>query len=240
MYVVKWIADQLPTYTVRDIKSYFSAEAAFCAEEGCTNGTTAKEQAAISDREKRYTLVHRRFGHMGKDTIRNLHQVTNHEAVQLPKEQHLCSACQISKIRQYVNHTVAERREGVLDSVSCDIHGPLPTSRNGNQYFTNLVDNATRKGWTICTPDRKSVPAELDKWKAMVELEIGKKLKALRVDNATELTMIVSNWAKSKGVLHETTEPYTSHQNGIAERSIQTTNAAVRTMLTDSGLPTEF
>lgn len=92
-----------------------------------------------------------------------------------------------------MNYTVVERREGVLDSVSCDIHGPLPTSRNRNRYFTNLVDNTTRKGWTIYTPNRKLVLVELDKWKVIVELEIGKKLKALRVNNAIELIIIVSN-----------------------------------------------
>lgn len=74
----------------------------------------------------------------------------------------------------------------------------------------------------------------------MVKLETGKKLKALRVNNATELIITVSNQAKSKGILHKTTEPYILHQNGIAERLIQTTNAAVRIMLTNSGLPTEF
>jgi len=73
IYIIEWITDQLPTYIIRDIKSYFSTEAAFYIKKGYINRTTAKEQVAISDREKRYILIYRRFGYIRKDTIRNFY-----------------------------------------------------------------------------------------------------------------------------------------------------------------------
>ena len=141
---------------------------------------------------------------------------------------------------QHVNHTVAERRDNIFDSVSVDTCGPFPQSVSGNAHFVNLVDNATRRRWTIPVPDRKSIPERLDTWKSTVELQVGRKLKALRVDNATEFNSMLAAWGKKWGILQESTELYTSHQNGIAERSIRTTEEAMRTLLADAKLPIEF
>ena len=51
---------------------------------------------------------------------------------------------------------------------------------------------------------------------------------------------MLTEWGKKWGILQESTEPYTSHQNGIAERSIRTTEEAMRTLLPDAKLPIEF
>lgn len=141
--------------------------------------------------------MHRRFGHMGRDTISKLHDVTTHAAVPLPKEKHICKACQIGKMKQSINHTVAERKDKALDVVSVDTCGPFPTSARGFTYFINLVDNYSRLVWTLFTKDRKSTREALDKWKAEVELQSGHKIKAIRVDNAKEFNTVISDWGRS-------------------------------------------
>ena len=239
VYIVEWI-DRLPKRVSNTMHSYWAS--AFWSKDSWNKRTTSSATSSITvgKRDKDFVLMHRRFGHMGNEVLRNIHHVTDHGPIQLPNEKHICSSCQIGKITQHVNHTVAERRDNILDSVSCDTCGPFPKSISGNAYFVNLVDNATRRRWTIPVPDRKSIPERLDAWKSAVELQTDRKLKALRVDNALEFNSLLTEWGKKWGILQESTEPYTSHQNGIAERSIRTTEEAMRTLLADAKLPIEF
>ena len=58
----------------------------------------------------------------------------------------------------------------------------------------------------------------------------------MRLDNAPELVATVDDCSKSSGIRQEPTVPYTSNQNGIAERGIQTTENNIRAMCKDSGL----
>jgi len=83
-----------------------------------------------------------------------------------------------------------------------------------------IVDNWSRKSWTLLFKDRKEILPRLNKWKVQAELETGHKLKASRTDNAPEILETLHEWENS-GVAVQTTEPYTSSQNGLAERSIQ-------------------
>ena len=63
----------------------------------------------------------------------------------------------------------------------------------------------------------------LKEYVAMVENQTGKKLKCLRSDNGGEYTSRdVQSSLKAKGVVHETTIPYTPEQNGVAERMNRT------------------
>ena len=62
----------------------------------------------------------------------------------------------------------------------------------------------------------------------------------VRIDNATELRALLKEWLTTDGIREETTVPYSSFQNGPAERSIQTTEHDFRAMLKDQGLPLDF
>ena len=51
---------------------------------------------------------------------------------------------------------------------------------------------------------------------------------------------MLNEWGVKYGIKSETTVPYTSHQNGLVERSIQTTHIAVKAILDDGHLPISF
>ena len=74
----------------------------------------------------------------------------------------------------------------------------------------------------------------------MVEKETDVKIMSVRIDNATELKALLKEWLTLDGVREEDTVPYSSFQNGPAERSIQTTEHDFRAMLKGQGLPLEF
>lgn len=81
---------------------------------------------------------------------------------------------------------------------------------------------------------------ELPIWRAKVELETGRKLGAVRLDNAPELLQIATEWSKKDGVQVQPTVVATSHSNGVAERHIRTSEMQGRAMLKDAQLPLEF
>ena len=183
---------------------------AFWSKDSWNKRTTlsATLSTTVGKRDKDFVLMYRRFGHMGNEVLRNIHHVTDHGPIQLLNEKHICSSCQIGKITRYVNHAVAERRDNILDSVLGDTCGPFPKSISGNVYFVNLVNNATRRRWTIPVLDRKSIPKRLDAWKSVVELQTNRKLKALRVDNVLEFNLLLTEWGKKWGILQELTKLY--------------------------------
>jgi hypothetical protein len=189
----------------------------------------------------RYRLMHRRFAHLGPDKLRNLHKVTTlKRPVLVPTDREMCRVCKLTKLRNRTNKTLSPWKEAILALVSVDVAGPfLPTIR-GNKYFAQVVDNATRKTWTLVDKTKSGLMIQLRKWKATEERRTQQSLCAVRSDNAAEIRELLDEWSKD-GVREEPTTTYTgSHQNGIAERSIQQAETDARAMLKDADLPLEF
>ena len=186
---------------------------AFQSKDSWNKRTTSSAtlSTTVRKRDKDFVLIHRRFGHIGNKVLRNIYHITDHRPIQLLNEKHIYSSYQIGKITRHVNYTVAKRRDNILDLVSGDTCGPFPKSISGNIYFVNLVDNATRRRWTIPVPDRKSIPKRLNAQKSAVKLQTNRKLKALRVDNTLEFNSLLTEQGKKWGILQESTKPYTSH-----------------------------
>ncbi|KAI3795803.1 hypothetical protein L1987_38463 [Smallanthus sonchifolius] len=67
------------------------------------------------------------------------------------------------------------------------------------------------------------------------------KVRRIRSDNGTEFKNILMElFCLKKGIHHEFSAPYTSQQNGVAERKNRTLIETARTMLSDAKLPVTF
>ena len=74
-----------------------------------------------------------------------------------------------------------------------------------------------------------------------LETQTGQKLQKVRTDRGGEyLNTELDGYYKSKGVVHQTTAPYTPEQNGVAERFNRTLMERVRAMLLDAKLDKEL
>jgi transposase InsO family protein len=69
--------------------------------------------------------------------------------------------------------------------------------------------------------NRKDCPEQLRLWRIKVEKQSGYKLKAVRIDNASELVRHFQSLERELGIEVQTTVPHTSTQNGLAERENQ-------------------
>ena len=68
-----------------------------------------------------------------------------------------------------------------------DVWGPAQVSSlSGSCYYVNSIDDATRKTWIYCIQNKSDVFYIFKKWKPLVDIETGKKLKCLRSENGGE------------------------------------------------------
>ena len=62
-----------------------------------------------------------------------------------------------------------------------DVWGPAQVSYlGGSRYYVTFIDDATRKTLINCIQNKSDVFDTFKKWKDLVEIEIGKKLKCIR------------------------------------------------------------
>ncbi|KAI0997587.1 hypothetical protein K3495_g10600 [Podosphaera aphanis] len=142
----------------------------------------------ISQQEKSEynNLMHRRFGHMGPDQLRNILKVTRlKRPIVVPADKDTCRVCKLTKLRNRTNKTLSPWKESILALISIDVAGPFLPSIRGNTWFCEVIDNSTRRAWTILGKTKSELMLKLEKSKK--ELATNLKIIAVRSDNAAEI-----------------------------------------------------
>ena len=157
-------------------------------------------------------LWHRRYGHLGIKSLRELvdqnmvtelnSKITNNIDVFEPfaeGKQH----------RQKFPDGEVKHSDAALGLVHSDVCGPMSTqSLSGAQYFLTFTDDKTRYTWVYVLKRKGEVFDKFIKWKAMVELSTGVKLKSLRTDNGGEYTSTeFKAYLRQEGIRHELSVP---------------------------------
>ena len=125
-----------------------------------------------------------------------------------------------------------------LDLVSFDLWGPSRVqSTGGKLYLMIIVDAGTSYKYGAYLPDKMDVTTleAFETFRAKSEALTSRKVRRLRTDGAFE-TLAWKEYSQKHGITHEFSAPYSSSQNGLAERAIRTTMDDVHTLLWDSGL----
>ena len=74
-----------------------------------------------------------------------------------------------------------------LELLHTDLWGPsLVASLGGSRYYITFIDDSSRKIWFYFLKNKSNVFETFKKWKAIVEIETGLKVKYLRSDNGGE------------------------------------------------------
>ena len=129
-----------------------------------------------------------------------------------------CAAGKLSKFP--FPHASETKYPDPLSLVHSDLIGPIrPASQGGREYILTFLDAKTKMSWVILLKKKSEVSEQFRNWKAMVELQSGKKIKCLRSDNGGEyLSHQLTDFIHDAGIVHQTTIPATPQQNGAAER----------------------
>ena len=81
----------------------------------------------------------------------------------------------------------ANRCSDILELIHTDICGPFPTtSWNGQQYFITFIDDYSRYGYLYLIHEKSQSLDVFKNFKAEVENQLSKKIKAVRSDRGGE------------------------------------------------------
>lgn len=146
----------------------------------------------------------------------------------------ICTPCAKAKLVKAPYHDSTSETD-VLDLLHTDICGPFEPSLGGTRYFITIIDDNTGLMMAVPIKSKSQAGDILRDRIPMLEQLAGRKAKRLRSDGALEYaTKDLKEWYASKGIIHETTLPYSHQSNGRAERANRTLKEMVRAALADA------
>ena len=151
-----------------------------------------------------------------------------------------CESCELGKHHRssYPSRTGPPTHRP-FDLVHCDVWGPAPyPSPTGGKYYVVFVDDYTWASWTYILKSRKEVLSRVQHFLLEIITQYETTVKVLRTDNALEFTQkAIDELCLAHGIVHQTTCPYTSLQNGVAEQKHRHLLDMVRTLLLAMRVP---
>ena len=203
------------------------------------------EQATVARNESKESLWHRRYGHLGTQSLRKLARddLVSGLDCNFSNEVSFCEACIEGKHKKTPFEAGGRNRSAEpLALVHSDLCGKMNArSFGGEEYFITFIDDSTHYTWVYPLKRKSDAFNQFLKWKALAENSSGRRLKVLRTDRGGEYTSTeFEEFLESAGIRHERTIPKTPQQNGVSERMNRTLVESVRSMLVDAKLPHEF
>jgi len=183
---------------------------------------------------------HRRLTHCSPSTILEMlkNNLVDGLNVSVKDLRGKCEDCIVGRQTRRPFDGKTETNLDPLELVSFDLWGPSRVqSVGGKIYFMPIVDSgsAYKYGAFLSDKSDSSTIAAFDVFRVDAESQSGRKIRRVRTDRAYD-TSAWRDYCQRHGIVHEFSAPYSSAQNGLAERAIRTTMDDVRTLLRDSGL----
>jgi transposase InsO family protein len=135
-----------------------------------------------------------------------------------------------------------ERASDLLGLIHTDVCGPMSTStRNGYSYFITFTDDYSRYGYVYLMRHKSESFERFKEFKAEVENQLNKSIKALRSDRGGEyLSLEFIAYLKECGIVSQLTPLGTPQCYGIAKKRNQTMLDMICFMMSNTTLPKSF
>eukprot|EP00253_Pinus_taeda_P021914 PITA_21914 len=150
-----------------------------------------------------------------------------------------CKGCTLGKYTMSSFHDRDSQAEAILEQVHTDLCGPFSTESTLKQrYYVIFIDDYSHKCLIYFMQKKDQTFTKFCEFKALVEKESGKKIKATRSNNGGEyVSQRFKDFFASEGIKRELMAPHNQQQNGVVERKNRTIVGAAQEMLHDQGLP---
>jgi hypothetical protein len=183
---------------------------------------------------------HRRLGHPGRDVMSKLSSSTSGSGCRGSFE-HLCHACQLGRHVRLPFPTSSSRTADTFDLIHCDVWTSPVISISGCKNYLLILADFSHYLWTFPLRQKSDTYPTLSHFFAWVSTQFDRTIRSIQCDNGCEFYNNVSReFFLSRGVHLRMSCPYTSPQNGQAERMIRTTNDVVRSLLFQASLPARY
>ena len=158
----------------------------------------------------------------------------------------MCEACARGKATHSLpkkSTTGSSPVRAPLELVHSDVCGPFSQpSLTDDRYFVVIVDDYTRYMTVYPIATKAAVPVCISEFILKAERFFhnrgGYRVVTLRSDNGGEyMSSRFDKYLADRGITHQTTVPYNSHQNGVSERAIRTLTEKARVMMFAANAP---
>lgn len=193
--------------------------------------------AEVSKEQEEFNKWHYKLGH---PSDRILHQVLSKCSLKFSNSKTVCQACQYGKSKLLPFSKSVSHVHTPLELVHTDLWGPSPTqSVHGFRYYILFIDDFSRYTWLYPLKHKEEAINAFHVFKAYVENKFSTKIKTLRCDNGGEYKPFVSV-CQNAGIEIQYTCPYTSEQNGRAERKHRHVVEMGLTLLAQANFPLTY
>ena len=183
---------------------------------------------------------HRRLGHPGPEALSKLISSTAISCSK-PNATPLCHACQLSRHTRLPFSNSNLRALKNFDLIHCDLWTSLVLSISGYKYYLVILDDCSHYLSTFPLGLKSETFSTLSHFFSFVMTQFGCAIKNVQCDNGHEFdNSSARSFFLTKGAYLRTSCPYTSSQNGKAERIIRSLNNVVRSMLFQASLPATY
>jgi hypothetical protein len=175
---------------------------------------------------------HRRLGHPGTDALSSLSRSYFISCTSTTHD--FCHACQLGKHTRLSFSGSSSHAEKAFDLLHLDLWTSPVISVSGSKYYLVILDDFTHYLWAFPLKQKSDTFTTLSNFFAYVATQFSCTVKAIQCDNGREFDNS-STWTFLRMSC-----PYTSPQNGKAERIIHTINNVIRTLLIQASLPGRY
>lgn len=184
-------------------------------------------------------LWHNRLGHPGsavlQQVLHSLHFHCNKTTA------HSCHHCSVGKHARLPFHSSESPAYFPFQLVHSDVWTSPVYSHSGYKYYVVFIDAYTHYIWTYPVRQKSDVALVLRSFFSYVHTQFRLPIVAFQTDNGTEFdNAALRSFFSAQGTSFRLSCPYTSQQNGKAERILRTINDCIRTLLLHSAAPLSF
>ncbi len=182
---------------------------------------------------------HEILGHCNYDDVSKLQNVVEGMKIKgkIDKSNLNCEICTQGKFVQSRNREPDTRANAALELVHTDLAGPIdPEGKDGFKYALAFTDDYSGAVFVYFLKAKSETAKATEKF--IADTAPYGSIKCVRSDNGTEfMAKEFQSLLSKNGIRHETSAPYSPHQNGTAERNWRTLFEMARCMLLESNLP---
>lgn len=185
------------------------------------------------------SLWHQRLGHPGHQVTSQVLQTFSFHCNK--SVAHSCSSCRLGKHVRLPFGNSASQTFFPFQLVHSDVWTSPVLSHSGYKYYVVFIDDYTHYLWTIPLRNKSDVLPNIRAFISYVHTQFRLPILAFQTDNGQEYDSTAMRLLLSTlGIQLRLSCPYTSQQNGKAERILRTVNDCLRTMLIHSAAPLAF
>ncbi|KAJ9543614.1 hypothetical protein OSB04_023321 [Centaurea solstitialis] len=182
---------------------------------------------------------HRRLGHPGAAVFQFLMSCKFISCS--GKTSSLCHACQLGKHCRLPFSVSSTKTSRVFELIHSDLWTSPITSLSGFKYYVLFLDDFSHFLWVFPLRAKTEVFSTFKTFRAYVINQFKTDIQLFQCDNGREFNnQPLLDFFKTHGIKIRFSCPYTSPQNGKAERTIRTINNTLRTSLIQASLPPTF